>query len=165
MINKSIQSNRNMIFSSQISKVILNKQQIKEDNLLIKRKTQQRYPLKEHSNQLKGRNSTDSIESISKYQTCNKIKSPNIMISNRKLFISSSKKSLQSVSQESISQQQGKIKANEYGYRVIIHRTNRMSTVQIEDEVTEQSSKFNTYKDPETFTDWVEKIYGKQWFC
>ncbi|CAD8120681.1 unnamed protein product [Paramecium sonneborni] len=172
MINKSIQSNRNIILSSQNSKVILSKQQIKEDNQLIKRKTSKGYPFKEQinlqksKNHLNERNSMVSLESISKFQTCKKIMSPNIMISNRKLFISSrnSKKCQESVSQEPILQQQGKIKTNQYGYRVMINRTNRMSTMQIEEEVKQQSPQFNTYKDPETFTDWVEKIYGKQWF-
>ncbi|CAD8079619.1 unnamed protein product [Paramecium primaurelia] len=172
MINKSIQSNRNMI-SSQISKVVLNKQQIKEHNDLIKRKTSQRYPFKEEinlqksSNHFNGRNSIDCLESISKFQTSKKIKSPNVIISNRKLFISSrnSKKTQESVSQEPMFIQQSKNKVNEYGYRVVVNRTNRMSTMQIEEAVTQQSPKFNTYKDPETFTDWVEKIYGRQWFC
>ncbi|CAK65379.1 unnamed protein product (macronuclear) [Paramecium tetraurelia] len=172
MINKSIQSNRNMI-SSQISKVVLNKQQIKEHNELIKRKTSLRYPFKEEislqksSNHFNGRNSMDCLESISKFQTSKKIKSPNVIISNRKLFISSrnSKKNQESVSQEPVFFQQGKKKANDYGYRVVINRPNRMSTMQIEEVMTQQSPKLNTYKDPETFTDWVEKLYGKQWFC
>ncbi|CAD8102795.1 unnamed protein product [Paramecium primaurelia] len=169
MINKSIQPHRNMI-SSQIS--IVKKQKTKEDFEVISRKTSLISPikgqinLKNSSNYFHGKNSIDCQELNSKCLTINKLKSLNVLIKNRKFFISSrnSKQNQQSVSQESIPLQLGKKKTNEFGNRVIPNKINRMSTIQIEEEVKQQSQKTNLCKDPETFTDWVEKIYGKQWF-
>ncbi|CAD8188258.1 unnamed protein product [Paramecium octaurelia] len=154
MINKSIQPNRNMV-------ILKNKKQRKlmksNQKTSIYSKNQQLFQWKKFKELFRNNYQMFNYQQI-KQSKLNDIK--------QKTFdLKQNKQTKIIVSKESIPLQQGKEKKIEFGNRVTINLLTRMSTIQIEEEAKQQSPKFNSNKDPETFTDWVENIYGKQWFA
>ncbi|CAD8188389.1 unnamed protein product [Paramecium pentaurelia] len=171
MFNKSVQSNRTLL-SGQLHRIILNKQTQRDEIDYVRRKNSLKQPLKEQINLQKShnhfnaRNSMDGLESVFRVETSKKIKSPIVVIPNRKLFVSSknSRKSHQSASQEPGPLMPGVKKSLECGYRIVVNKSSRVPTIQMDEEVTKEESKIISSKDPVSFTDWVERIYGKEWF-
>ncbi|CAD8108970.1 unnamed protein product [Paramecium sonneborni] len=171
MFNKSVQSNRNLL-SGQLHRIILNKQSQRDEIDQIQKKNSLKYKLREQiklqksNNHFNARNSMDGLESVFRVDTSKKIKSPVIVIPNRKIFVSSknSRRSHQSASQEPGQSMPGVKKSIECGYRILVNRSSRIPTLQMDEELTKEQSKIIISKDPVSFTDWVERIYGKGWF-
>ncbi|CAD8199751.1 unnamed protein product [Paramecium pentaurelia] len=169
MFNKSVQSNRNLL---QLHRIIMNKQSQKEEIDYVSRKNSLKYPIKEQinfqksNNYFNARNSMDSLEQVFRVETNKKFKSPVVVLPNRKLFVSykNSRRNYQSSSQEPGPSIPGVKKAHDQGYRIIVNRVSRVPTIQIDQELTKEGSKIMSSKDPISFTDWVERIYGKEWF-
>ncbi|CAD8101653.1 unnamed protein product [Paramecium sonneborni] len=166
-----MQQNKNFL-TGQLQRIILNKQsqideikQIQRNNSLIYKLKEQVNP-PQRNNNFSLRNSMKNIESIIRVDTNKKIQSPVIVIQNRKHFVSSknSRKSNQSVNQEHDPLITRVRKSIEFGQRIIINRPSRVSTILMDEEQEKEQSKIITQKDPVSFTDWVERIYGKEWF-
>lgn len=73
----------------------------------------------------------DCLESVFRVETSKKIKSPAIVIPNRKLFVSckNSRKSHKSSSQEPVPLMPGVKKSLECGYRIVVNKSSRVPTI------------------------------------
>ncbi|CAD8184944.1 unnamed protein product [Paramecium octaurelia] len=171
MFNKSVQSNRNLL-SGQLHRIIMNKQSQREEIDYVRRKNSLKYPIKEQinfqksNNYFNARNSMDNLEQVFRVETNKKFKSPVVALPNRKPFVSNKnrRKSHYSSSQEPGPSMPGVKKPHECGFRIVANRASRLPTIQLDEEVTKEESKIISSKDPVSFSDWVERIYGKEWF-